>query len=233
MKILGIDASALVASVAIVEDGILLGEYTVNHKKTHSQTLMPMLDELVRMTEFDMREADAFAIAAGPGSFTGLRIGSAAVKGLAFAYDKPVVEVPTLDALAYTLWGSTGIICPIMDARRGQVYTGVYSYTEGRLNTILEQCPMDIMDLCSYLNEQGERVTFNGDGVPVYMDVILENMKIEPLFAPANRNRQSAAAVAALGEEYFRQGKTVSGEKHVPVYLRQSQAEREKGVNGK
>lgn len=128
MKILGLDSSGIVASVAIVEEDNLIAEYTVNYKKTHSQTLLPMLDELAKMTELDMDTIDAIAVAAGPGSFTGLRIGSATAKGLGLALKKPLVEIPTVDALAYNLYDAKALICPIMDARRSQVYTGIYRF---------------------------------------------------------------------------------------------------------
>ena len=126
MRILGVDSSGMVASVALVEDDLLVAEYSVNYKKTHSQTLLPMLDEIVKMTELDLNTIDAIAVAAGPGSFTGLRIGAATVKGLGLALEKPVISVPTCHGLAYNLWGSDKLICPIMDARRSQVYTGIY-----------------------------------------------------------------------------------------------------------
>ena len=129
MKILAFDSSGLVASVAIVQDDNLIAEYTTNYKKTHSQTLLPMLDEIVKMTETDKESFDALAVAAGPGSFTGLRIGSATVKGLALAWNIPVIAVPTLEGLAYNMWGSSRLICPIMDARRKQVYTACLLYT--------------------------------------------------------------------------------------------------------
>ena len=132
MRILALDSSGLVASVAVVEDGMtddqVIAEYTVNYKKTHSQTLLPMLDEIVKMTELDLNSVDAIAVAAGPGSFTGLRIGSATAKGLGLALDKPLIHIPTLEGLAYNLCGSSDIVCPIMDARRGQVYTGIYEF---------------------------------------------------------------------------------------------------------
>ena len=131
MRVLGIDSSGIVASVAIVEDEELLAEYTVNYKKTHSQTLLPMLDEIVKMLEFDMETIDAIAVAGGPGSFTGLRIGSATAKGLGLALNKELIHVPTVDALAYNLVGHDGLVCPIMDARREQTYTGIYSF-EGK-----------------------------------------------------------------------------------------------------
>lgn len=120
MRILGVDSSGMVASVALVEDDLLVAEYSVNYKKTHSQTLLPMLDEIVKMTELDLNTIDAIAVAAGPGSFTGLRIGAATVKGLGLALEKPVISVPTCHGLAYNLWGSDKLICPIMDARRSR-----------------------------------------------------------------------------------------------------------------
>ena len=128
MKILALDSSGLVASVDVVMDDELLGEYTINHKKTHSQTLLPMLDEVVKMIELDMSTIDVIAVSAGPGSFTGLRIGSATAKGLALALDKKIVSVPTVDAIAYNMWGSADLVCPLMDARRQQVYTGLYDW---------------------------------------------------------------------------------------------------------
>ena len=131
MRVLGIESSSLVASVALVTDDILTAEYTVDFKKTHSQTLLPMLDEIVKLLELDMDTIDAIAVAGGPGSFTGLRIGAATAKGLGLALKKPLVHVPTVDAMAYNMWGAEGLICPIMDAKRSQVYTGLYHTRDG------------------------------------------------------------------------------------------------------
>ena len=125
MKILAFDSSGLVASVAIVENNNLIAEFTTNYKKTHSQTLLPMLEEIVKMTETDKESFDALAVAAGPGSFTGRIIGSATVKGLALAWNIPVIAVPTLEGLAYNVWGTDRLICPILDARRKQEYSGL------------------------------------------------------------------------------------------------------------
>ena len=131
MKVLGIESSSLVASVALVTDDILTAEYTVNFKKTHSQTLLPMLDEIVKMLGLDLETIDAIAAAGGPGSFTGLRIGAATAKGLGLALKKSLIHVPTVDAIAYNMWGASGLICPIMDAKRCQVYTGLYHMENG------------------------------------------------------------------------------------------------------
>ena len=127
MRILALDSFRLVTACHCREE-IQLPEYTVNYKKTHSQTLLPMLDEIVKMTDMDLQTIDAIAIAGGPGSFTGLRIGSATSKGLGLALDRPLIHIPTLEGMAYNLYGSSSVICPIMDARRNQVYTGVYRF---------------------------------------------------------------------------------------------------------
>ena len=228
MKILGLDSSGIVASVAIVEDDVLIAEYTVNYKKTHSQTLLPMLDEIAKMTELDLNSIDAIAVAAGPGSFTGLRIGSATAKGLGLALKKPLIAIPTVEGLAYNLYDIPGLICPIMDARRKQVYTGIYRFTDHQLKVVEDQMAVPMETVIEKLNQYGEAVTFLGDGVPVFHELIAETMTVPYSFAPAHVNKQRAAAVAALGEIYYRQGKTETAMEHVPDYLRVSQAERER-----
>ena len=228
MKILGLDSSGIVASVAVVEDDVLIAEYTVNYKKTHSQTLLPMLDEIVKMTELDLNSVDAIAVAAGPGSFTGLRIGSATAKGLGLALKKPLVAIPTVEGLAYNLYDTQGIICPIMDARRKQVYTGIYRFEDHRLRVLEDQMAVPMEELISKLNKLGQPVTFLGDGVSVFREMIRQELAVPFAFAPAHINKQRAAAIAALGMEYYREGKTQTAMEHVPDYLRVSQAERER-----
>lgn len=227
MRILAIESSSLVASVAIVEDGVTMAEYTANFKKTHSQTLLPMIDAMVDLLGVDLATIDAIAVSGGPGSFTGLRIGSATAKGLGLALNKPLIHVPTLDGTAYNLYGAKGLICPIMDARRNQVYTGIYRF-EKDFEVVMEQDAMDMGELIDKLNEMGERVIFLGDGVPVHEKLIAERMTVPYDFAPANVNRQRAASVAALGAVYFAEGKIESAADHGPDYLRKSQAERER-----
>ncbi len=231
MKILALDSSGLVASAALVEDDKLIAEYTIQYKKTHSQTLLPMLAQIRDMVELDVNTVDAIAVAAGPGSFTGLRIGSATAKGLAFALDKPIVPVPTVDGLAYQMYGSDALVCPIMDARRSQVYTGIYEfvYREDKydMNVIKEQCAVSFEEIAEALNGLGRNVIFLGDGVPVFRERMAEVMQVPYSLAPAHRNRQSAACIAALGSLYYAQGRMENGAEHAPVYLRLSQAERE------
>lgn len=233
MRILGIESSSLVASVALVTDEILTAEYTVDFKKTHSQTLLPMIDEVAQMLELDLNTIDAIAVAGGPGSFTGLRIGAATAKGLGLALEKPLIHVPTVDALAYNLWGARELVCPMMDARRRQVYTGLYRM-DPEMETELEQTAMDAGKLAQLLNDRGEAVIFLGDGVPVYRPLLEEQLIIPHFYAPAHMNRQRASAVAALGKLAMEQGGRfggaflVSSDDFEPDYLRKPQAERER-----
>lgn len=228
MKILGIDSSGLVASVAVVEDDNLLGEFTMNYKKTHSQTLLPMLDTLAKMIELDLNTVDAIAVSGGPGSFTGLRIGSATAKGLGLALEKPLIHIPTVDALAYNLCGHRDMVCPLMDARRNQTYTGLYAFDGNHMQALLAQCAVEIDEIVAKINEIGRAVVFLGDGVPVFETYIGEHVTVPYTFAPAHVNKQRAAAVAALGEIYYKEGKTETAQEHRPDYLRLSQAERER-----
>ena len=228
MIILGLDSSGLVASVAVAEEENLLAEYTVNYKKTHSQTLLPMLDEIVKMIELDLNSIDAIAVAGGPGSFTGLRIGSATAKGLGFALGKPLIQIPTVDGLAYNLWGTQELVCPLMDARRNQTYTGLYAFERGEMQVITPQCAVGIAEIISKINEMNRAVVFLGDGVTVFRPFIQEHCKAPFSFAPAHLNKQRAGAVAVLGCLYYKQGKIQPAAQHRPDYLRLSQAERER-----
>ncbi len=228
MKVLAVDSSGMVASVALVEDDNLVAEYTINYKKTHSQTLLPMLDEIVKMTELDLNTVDAIAVSKGPGSFTGLRIGTATVKGLALSLNKPVIGVPTVEGIAMNLYGCNALICPLMDARRNQVYTGIYRFENGNLMVIKDQIAIGIEEIIDALNVIGRDVIFLGDGVDVYKGVIEEKMKVPFSFAPAHMNKQRGAAVAVRGMEYFKQGIFEDADDFEPEYLRVSQAERER-----
>lgn len=240
MRVLAIDSSGLTATVAIVEDNLTIAEYTVNYKKTHSQTLLPMIDEMVKMTETDLNTIDAIAVAGGPGSFTGLRIGSATAKGLGMALEKPLIHIPTVDGLAYNVYGCEDIICPIMDARRNQVYTGMYTFSRkaGKqedfclitpvFQVMKMQMAISVEDLIRRLNNYGRPVVFLGDGVPVYKDTLAEGLKVPYSFAPAYMNRQRASVIGTLGIQYYKAGKIETAMEHQPEYLRVSQAERER-----
>lgn len=241
MKVLAIDSSGLTATVAVVEDSLTIAEFTMNYKKTHSQTLLPMIDHMVNMIELDLQTIDAIAVAGGPGSFTGLRIGSATAKGLGLALNKPLIHIPTIDGLAYQMYGCEDIICPIMDARRNQVYTGLYTFTkkegtspvELEFQVTEEQMAIAVSELIEKLNAYGKSVVFLGDGVPVYEKVLAEGLKVPYSFAPSFMNRQRASVVGALGIEYYKAGKYETATEHQPDYLRVSQAERERAEREK
>lgn len=233
MNILGIDSSGLTASAAVLIEDTLAAEFTVNNKQTHSQTLLPMIEQVISMAGIERKEIDAIAVAAGPGSFTGLRIGASTAKGLAYALAKPVVPVPTLEGLAYRLVGTDRVICPMMDARRNQVYTGLYQMQEKKLSVLVDQEAADILEIIAAVNETGEKVIFLGDGVPVHEEVIKREVRVPFSFAPGHLNRQSASAVAALGAVYLAEGKSENAMEHKPVYLRKSQAERERSEREK
>ena len=234
MRILAIESSGLVAGVAVVEGDLVneetVAEYTVNFKKTHSQTLLPMLDETAKMIELDLDTIDAVAVSGGPGSFTGLRIGSATAKGLGLALHKPLIHIPTLHGLAYNLCGTDSIVCPIMDARRGQVYTGVFEFDGNALVVLKEQMAVSIEELGEELHNFDRRVIFLWDGVPVFKEALTERIMAgrRISFAPANMNRQRAASVGALALRYYSEGRIESAGEHRPDYLRMSQAERER-----
>ena len=227
MKLLGIDTSGMVASVAVLEDDYLIGEYTLNYKKTHSQTLMPMLDELCKALELDLSSVDAVAVAVGPGSFTGLRIGAAAVKGLSFATNKPVIEVSTLEGLAYQCSESDKVVCPILDARRKQTYAAGFLFEKG-ITEVIAQDALSIEEFIEKVNALEKEVLFLGDGVPVFKEDIEKLCKVPYSFAKAHRNRQSAAAVCMAAKTKLEQGDVKNGDDLRLNYLRVSQAERER-----
>ena len=228
MKILALDSSGMVASVAVVEEDRLLAEYTVNYKKTHSQTLLPMLNEIGQMTELDLNTVDAIAVAGGPGSFTGLRIGSATAKGLGLALDKPLVHVPTLEGMAYNLFGADKVICPMMDARRNQVYTGIFEFRGGRLKVLEDQMAVPAAEIAGKLNALGREAILLGDGSLAYREQLTKLLTIPYTIAPPHLHQQRASSVAVCAMEYVRQGKTETAAAHQPDYLRVSQAERER-----
>lgn len=226
MVILAIETSALVASAAILINQTLSAEYTLNFKMTHSQTIMPMIEEICQRTELCLAEIDYIAICSGPGSFTGLRIGAATAKGLAFGLSIPVVPVPTLDALAYNIFNTNKIICPVMDARRQQVYSAFYEWEQGRLIRLTDYMAEPIQKIAEMADTFRKEVIFLGDGVSVHKQ-LLENYSSFS-FAPPSCNMQRAGCVASLAVSLIEEKWAISGESFAPFYLRKSQAERER-----
>lgn len=227
VKILVLESSGLVASVAVVTEEKLIGEYTTNFKKTHSQTLLPMMDTLLKMIGIPVQEMDAIAVSGGPGSFTGLRIGSATAKGLGLALSIPIISVPTVDAIAYNLCGTDAVVCPLMDARRNQTYTGLYTFDGDQMKCISGQKAVMLGEIIDEINQLGRKVIFLGDGVPVFKPYIEEHIQVPHSYAPIHLSQQRAGALGALALQYYHEGKYESAAEHQPDYLRLSQAERE------
>ncbi len=225
MKILSVDSSAVAASVAICDDTTLLAEYTLNNGNTHSETILPMVESALKMLSLTVDDIDLFAVSNGPGSFTGVRIGTATVKALAFGKDKPCVGVSTLEALAYNLVGYKGLICPVMNARRSQVYTALFESDGERLTRVIEDTPMAVSELDGVLAECGEPVRFCGDGY----DVTVPNLeKCKYINVPERERLQSAYSVAVTALEKYKNGEYTNDRELVSTYLRPSQAERER-----
>ncbi|MCH5266000.1 MAG: tRNA (adenosine(37)-N6)-threonylcarbamoyltransferase complex dimerization subunit type 1 TsaB [Lachnospiraceae bacterium] len=228
MKILAIDSSGLVATTALLCDDILTGEYTIHNKKTHSQTLLPMIHDMLEMAEVDIGEVEGIAVAAGPGSFTGLRIGASTAKGLAQTLEIPIAAVPALEALAFNLAGTGDLVCPMMDARRGQTYYGLYDVSGEWPEELSGQEAAPVSEVLEKINALSRPVIFLGDGVPVFREQLMAETEVPCRFAADSVRYQRASSVAVLGKKYFEEGAGMKAEKFAPIYLRMSQAERER-----
>ena len=226
MRILAIESSAKAASVALMEDGVLIGESYLNNGKTHSATLMPMAQRLLSDSGWTAGDLDYVACAKGPGSFTGVRIGVSAAKGLAWAAEKPCCGVSTLYGMAMLLRNQTGIICPVMDARRNQVYNALFSSDGKTLQRLTADRAISLAELGGELENFSDSPIFLvGDGSKLCYNTLKD---IPLVYPPAHLEHQRAAGVAAAAELMIATGETCSAEALVPEYLRLSQAERER-----
>lgn len=227
MNILALDSSGLAASAALVSEERVMGEFFINHKMTHSRTLMPLLENMLNALEFDKSDIDFIAVTSGPGSFTGLRIGMAAAKGLCAALDKPLITVPTLDVLAEGLEGIEGrgeLIVPVMDARRGQVYYSMYKQEDGGLKRLCSYGAEEIEKVLELAKETGEKAVFVGDGVyPYEGDIMRAGFRIGNIFQTIQR----AGCLGVLALTAAKEGKAQPAKEAELMYLRKSQAEKE------
>lgn len=230
MKVLAIDTSGNVAAAALLSGNKVISEYILNHKKTHSQKIMPMVEGILKDSETDIHDIDLFAASVGPGSFTGLRIGIASVNGMAHAVGKPAIGIGTLEALAYNLPECRHVIVPLMDARRNHVYTGAYSWDNG-FHSIMEEHDASIEEAVEFCRSFGSTVIFTGDGIYLHMDYIKQKLGDQAYFAPAQAVNQRAASVGALALDRFK--KSGADGYIMPMYLKKSQAERELEEKGK
>lgn len=226
MKILAVDTSATAASVAVAEENKLIGEFSINTALTHSQTLMPMIDELLKNTGTSIDDIEAVAVNAGPGSFTGVRIGVAAVKGLAFSRNLPCISVSTLNSMAYNMLGNDCVVCAVMDARCSQVYNSLFRVKDCLVTRLTDDRALSLSDLKLELQNIKEKVILVGDGAVLcseYLGSQLENI----MLAPFNNRVQTASSVAYAAFEMLKKGETVTPDELMPVYLRLPQAQRE------
>lgn len=228
MKILSLESSTIAASCCITEDGKILSRATVNANLTHSRTLMPMVTSSLNNADLSLKDIDAIAIAAGPGSFTGVRIGVAAVKGLAFPENKPCISVSTLEGIANLVKGLPfqGFVCPLMDARCGQVYTALFHITDGKLERVEPDSAIPSLDMKKRLETEKEPILLIGDGATMCFDQWKDTLP-NLYLAPLSFLYPDAIGVATVAEEKARNGETVSAEELLPIYLRLPQAERE------
>lgn len=226
MLVLAIDSSSSTATCALVSEKGVLGEINLNDKKQHSVLLMDLIDDLLKYNNLKIKDLDGFAISEGPGSFTGLRIGMATVKGLSFASKKPSVCVSSLDALAYNISGFNGIICPIIDALRGNVYASLYKKEGDELVSLSEKECISLTDLIEKIKEKNEDVIFVGDGIIKHKEALKEALP-NCSFAPSHSSYPRAASVGELGLRLLESGASHDLNTYAPIYLRKSQAERE------
>lgn len=226
MRIFSLDSATEAATCAVLDENKLLGEITFQYKKQHSVILMPMVDVLLQNLQLSIQDIDGFVISKGPGSFTGLRIGMATIKGLCHGSSKPFVGVSSLDALAYQMALSSGILCPILDALRDNVYTALYTFTEGQLQRTSEYMAVSIDELITILETVNKPVCFAGDAVPLHLETLIKRLP-NVCFAPPSQNVVRASALGELGLALLKQGVQEDLYSFAPLYLRKPQAERE------
>ena len=222
MKVLALETATLAGSIAIVEDEELIGEVKVSINVAHAERLMSSVDWLLKASHVSIEEIDAFAVSIGPGSFTGLRIGLSTAKGFSYAAGKPIVPVPTLDAFARTLSFCRHFICPMLDARKNEVYTGLYKWEGDICRQIISATAINP---AIFLKEMNGTVVFMGEGAKIYNELITASLKDKAVFAPASKMSPSASSVAEIAIEKVKQGIFTDPVSLTPFYIRKSEAE--------
>lgn len=226
MKILAVDTSATSASVAVAEENKIIGSFSINTTLTHSQTLIPMIEDVLKKTNIDFDEIEAVAVNAGPGSFTGVRIGVAAVKGIAFNHNLPCVSISTLESMAYNFIGNDCIVCAVMDARCSQVYNALFRINKNEITRITDDRALSLHDLKLELEKIQEKIILVGDGAQICSDFL--NNELENVFlAPINNRIQNASSVACAAFKSIKNNEAITVSELQPTYLRLPQAQRE------
>lgn len=227
MLMLSVDSSASPASVCLYEDGKILADYYLNSGFTHSQTLMAMTESVLKISGKSAADIDVYAVNSGPGSFTGVRIGVSAVKGMAYAADKPCVEVSTLESMAYNFYGSSAVVCACMDARRSQVYNALFHVDHTGVHRFCGDRAISVADLLSELSGIDGDIILVGDGAELVFNST-DDPRIK--LAPPHLRYQRASSVATAALEKYDRGEALSPAALMPRYLRLSQAERERNA---
>jgi len=223
MKILAIETSTLVGSIALIDNNTLLTELQMEIKATYSDTLFPFIDRSLQDLTISIHEIDGYALALGPGSFTALRIGLSVIKGLALATGKPLVGIPSLDGLAHNLCFSDLLICPVLDARKGEVYTAFYKSEDDHI--LKRRTPDRVVDPHTLMDEIEEKVIFLGDGVAKYKNLMNSTLKGKALFAPLHLNYPKASSIAQLALKKFENDEVMDCARTSPLYVRLPEAE--------
>lgn len=224
MKILGIDTSTKIATIAVIDEDKVLGEYTLNQEMSHSENLIPMVKELLNNLDIKIADIDLYGVAIGPGSFTGLRIGVAAVKSFAHLFNKPIVGVSTLEAMAYNL-PHNKIVVPMIDARRDRVYTGVYSWENRLLKTIEADDVVEMEVLLERLKDY-KTIVVNGDGSILHKARLMDTLD-DIKFATKGQNICKATSICELALLKYNNNEVDDFYTLAPDYLRETQAQRE------
>lgn len=225
MKILALDTSTIMTTCAVLDGDKLIGEYSLSQSMSHSEKLVPMIKEVLDSLDLTIKDIDLFATTVGPGSFTGLRIAISTVKGFAHLYDKPVVGISTMEALAFNL-PYNDIVVPMLDARRNRVYTGIYQWVGDHLETLMKADALEIDVLIEELDKYNN-ILVNGDGSTLYKDLIKERLGDKVKFSKPGDNMPRAASVCEIARMRYEQGKLDDYFSLIPDYLRPSQAERQ------
>lgn len=231
MKVLGLDTSTLMTTCGVIDENILLGEYSLNQDMSHSEKLVPMVKEVLDNLKLKVEDIDVFGVSTGPGSFTGLRIGIATIKAFAHIFDKPIVGVSTLEALAFNL-PYNDVVVPMIDARRDRVYTGIYKWEGEILITIMEPTVMEIDTLLDLLDKDYKNIVVNGDGSLLFKERILNKLKNKVRFATLGQNMCRASSICELALIKYKKGIVDDYFTLAPDYLRESQAQRELNERG-
>lgn len=226
MKILAVDTSATSASVCVAQENKIIGEFSINTALTHSQTLIPMIEQLAEKTGVTLDNIDAIAVNAGPGSFTGVRIGVAAVKGIAFSRNIPCVSVSTLESMAYNMLDNDCIVCSVMDARCSQVYNSLFRVKDGKVTRLIEDRALSLTDLKLDLQKYNDKIILVGDGAEITFNYF-ENSLQNVFLASVNNRVQKASSIACVAFKKINNGETLNASELMPVYLRLPQAQRE------